>query len=350
MESGISHPKPMERISQQSRGSRDSSTVHVALELLGAPRLEPEEFIRLYRGLLADVLSFVTEHMLGRRQVALARAEIHQLWGLRSKLHSKPYHETAGSAAEKASSLLSGGRQIAEMFRKQMDNRQAVLEEAQARIYELKEKLRQTQEINLLLNILEHKEQLRMRRFQEMTEMLGDLRKVVEADKMQSTTPDFLHKNKSLISRSLSAIPRPLRVYYTRNALSNAHAYHLRLSRITKRQHGLSSELVEQLRKDVARQTGRLESDSVTVRIVDECISVARRRATQMIENQSHRLRGCSLIMETDLENAILQVVRTTNYFYILKRNRSNYILRAEKKRTRVTAIIESFSGSGLFV
>ena len=67
-----------EKPPQHSRGHRDSSTVHAALELLGAPRLEAGEFARLYRGSLADVLFFVTEHMQGRRQVALARAEIHQ--------------------------------------------------------------------------------------------------------------------------------------------------------------------------------------------------------------------------------------------------------------------------------
>ena len=46
----------------------------------------------------------------------------------------------------------------------------------EARIYELEKKLKRAQEINFLLNILEQKENLRLRRFQDMTEMLGDLR------------------------------------------------------------------------------------------------------------------------------------------------------------------------------
>jgi hypothetical protein len=62
--------------SQQSRC--DASSVHAALKLLGAPDIETEEFLRLYRGSLADALFFISEHMKGRRQVALARTEIYQ--------------------------------------------------------------------------------------------------------------------------------------------------------------------------------------------------------------------------------------------------------------------------------
>ena len=46
----------------------------------------------------------------------------------------------------------------------------------EAQIDELNEKLRRTQRVNLLLDILEQKERLRVRRFQEITVMLGDLR------------------------------------------------------------------------------------------------------------------------------------------------------------------------------
>ena len=71
-----SDPNSTEEHPQKSCGHRDSSTVHAALEMLGAPHLEVEEFSRLYRGSLADVLFFVSEHVQGRRQVAAARDEM----------------------------------------------------------------------------------------------------------------------------------------------------------------------------------------------------------------------------------------------------------------------------------
>ncbi|KAF8234527.1 hypothetical protein L208DRAFT_1393929 [Tricholoma matsutake] len=179
MKSRIPHPRSadahqLDKHPQQSRD--DSSTVYAALKLLGAPHIEHEEFIRLYRGSLADALFFVSEHMKGRRQVAFARAEIHQLRELRSKSHLRQPHDTARSAVEKASSSLSGVRHTAEMYRKQMDDRKANVAKSQTQIDKLKEGLRQRQEVNLLLDILEHKEKLRVRRIQEMIGMFSNLR------------------------------------------------------------------------------------------------------------------------------------------------------------------------------
>jgi hypothetical protein len=94
MKSRIPHTKSadsQDKRPQQSRG--DSSTVHASLKLLGAPHLEDEEFFRLYRGSLADVLLFVSEHMKGRRQVALARAEIHQYV---PRMHPVKLHRSIG--------------------------------------------------------------------------------------------------------------------------------------------------------------------------------------------------------------------------------------------------------------
>jgi len=79
MKSRIPYPKPAEVRDKSPQEPRDiPSTVHAAIELLGAPHLEVKEFHRLYHGTLADVLLFVSEHMKGRRQIALARTEIHR--------------------------------------------------------------------------------------------------------------------------------------------------------------------------------------------------------------------------------------------------------------------------------
>lgn len=79
MKSRIPHPKETTDDSQHKRiqeSRDDASTVHAALNSLGAPLVQTEEFLRLYRGSLADALFFVSEHIKGRRHVALARAEI----------------------------------------------------------------------------------------------------------------------------------------------------------------------------------------------------------------------------------------------------------------------------------
>jgi hypothetical protein len=80
MKSRIPHPQSAtdgeEDHPQGSHG--DSSTVHAALNALGAPHLDTEEFQRLYRGSLADALRFVSEHMKGRKEVTLARAGVHK--------------------------------------------------------------------------------------------------------------------------------------------------------------------------------------------------------------------------------------------------------------------------------
>jgi hypothetical protein len=79
MKSRIPHPQSADGEEKRPQGSHgDSSTVHAALNVLGAPHLDAEEFHRLYRGSLADALLFVSEHMIGRKRVAIARAEIYQ--------------------------------------------------------------------------------------------------------------------------------------------------------------------------------------------------------------------------------------------------------------------------------
>jgi hypothetical protein len=67
-----------------------------------------------------------------------------------------------------------------------------------------------------------------------------------------------------------------------------------------------------------------------------------------MIKNQNHRLGAHSPISKADLEDTILQLVRTNDFY----RNAADLILssRAGRKRTRIATIIRPFCGSRLFV
>lgn len=82
MKSKIPHPKTAFN-DEKARASRNRATndpilIQDALILLGAPHIEREEFGRVFHGPLADVLVFLSEHIRGRKEVALARHRIHQ--------------------------------------------------------------------------------------------------------------------------------------------------------------------------------------------------------------------------------------------------------------------------------
>jgi len=115
----------------------------------------------------------------------------------RAKSHLRQPDDITRSSVDKASSSLSVARKTIEIYEKQMDDRQATLEESrkpyslrlrewkvlmkpsffsEAQINELERKLRDKQRVAFLLDVLEQKEALRVRRFQEISKMLAGLR------------------------------------------------------------------------------------------------------------------------------------------------------------------------------
>jgi hypothetical protein len=82
MKSKIPHPKTSrsDKQSQPAPGAERPNThsVQEALNLLGIPHIEAEEFNRLYHGPLTNILLFVSEHIKGRQEAALARNRIYQ--------------------------------------------------------------------------------------------------------------------------------------------------------------------------------------------------------------------------------------------------------------------------------
>ncbi|KAF8880551.1 hypothetical protein BD779DRAFT_1548875 [Infundibulicybe gibba] len=136
---------------------------------LGASNvLDVLQFKRLYHGPLADALLFLSVHMKGRADVALARQQIHQLREMRAKSGIKHPNDVTRSAADKASAAL---------YKKELDNEQVALIAPQAEIDGLERRLNDKRRVQMLLDALEQKEKLRIRRFREMKLLIEEQRK-----------------------------------------------------------------------------------------------------------------------------------------------------------------------------
>lgn len=111
----------------------------------------------------------------------------------RLKSHLKQPDDITRPATDKAASILSGAKRNVEILKKQLDDRQVALDEtrngrptlseclslkflAEDTLERLKRQLDEKRRTTLLLSVLEQKEKIRVKRFQEMTKMIADLR------------------------------------------------------------------------------------------------------------------------------------------------------------------------------
>ncbi|RDB26768.1 hypothetical protein Hypma_005371 [Hypsizygus marmoreus] len=261
------------------RSTSDLSTVHAALDLLGAPTIEEEEFNRLYSGPFADTLLFMSEHLKGRRQVAVDRHAIHKLREVRSQLHVKQPDDAARSPVDRSESSLNATKQTYEVLRRELVDRQTSLEKTQRNIDELNLKLQSKRRVALLLRVLEQKEKIRMQRFREMSKMMEDLRRSAKASHpqdMSTGSADSLFH-----SQELSPVLKLPRLSYTRDTITNIHAYHSRLSQISKVKVEPSSQVISRLEQIIS---ARVESNQEAKIVLQRCVSAARARSAKVIQ------------------------------------------------------------------
>jgi len=112
----------------------------------------------------------------------------------------RPPDDATRSVTDKAASRLSGAKKAVEMYRKQLDDRQTALEMSrmstlhllilpqgfpgfihrsvylEAELEKLQIQLGAKRRVGLLLGVLERKESLRVKRFEEITRLLDKLR------------------------------------------------------------------------------------------------------------------------------------------------------------------------------
>ncbi|KAF9465891.1 hypothetical protein BDZ94DRAFT_1306625 [Collybia nuda] len=262
----------------------DPIQVHDTLILLGAPHIEREEFNRMYHGPLATALTFISEHMKGRQGVSLGRHRIHQIRETRLKSHLKQPGDVTRPPTEKAASILSGAKKNTELLRRQMEDQQLEMEETQDILERLKRDLGVKQRTKLLLSVLEQKEKIRVKRFQEITRLITDLRKRVLEVKAQPSTSFSTESRDKIVQAFMSKI-RPPRISHTLNALMNLHGHHLGLSRLIQLGSSSESEHLSHILGRIAQQAERFETDPNTV---DRIIAIARARAKQRQRFKSH--------------------------------------------------------------
>lgn len=145
--SRIPQSSSQNRLEQNPKG--DPRAVHEAFNSLGAPSIEPEEFNRLYIRPFADVLLFLSEHVKGRRRVALDRHHIHQyvrwnlyfrfsrqiedVWRQQEMLLQSNIRRPSDlprPTVEKSASLLSSSKKTMKVYREQLKEARVVLEDS----------------------------------------------------------------------------------------------------------------------------------------------------------------------------------------------------------------------------
>ncbi|GLB41027.1 hypothetical protein LshimejAT787_0902420 [Lyophyllum shimeji] len=177
MKSRIPQPKPIS-IHEDPKPPvpmAEASDVHATLLALGAPPISLDDFKRLYKGPFADVLLFMSEHVKGRKGVARDRHLIQRIREARDRPHLRRPDDVQ-SPVDRATAAMAAARRAEEVLRTQLGERQAALAQSQSKILELKETLADKRQVALLLRVLEERERVRVRRFQEMTKIMDNLR------------------------------------------------------------------------------------------------------------------------------------------------------------------------------
>ncbi|KAJ6558662.1 hypothetical protein B0H10DRAFT_2120656 [Mycena sp. CBHHK59/15] len=250
------------------------SSDYSSLSLLGAP-VTIEEFTRLYHGPLADALHFLSEHIVGRTEVSEKRNTILRSQQARSKSNLKQ-PDTARSDVEKATARLSSGKKSFEVHAAQLSDRQAKLHSAQEQADDLQKKLDHQRRLELLLGVLESKQNFRMKRMEEMTRLIENLKKEFVQENKQAPPITYL-QNTSLETKA----PR---ISSTRDSLANLHRCSIRISRLLKSWTPSATDGMLRLRGVVAQSLGTNLRHPDTTQTLDRCISFARMRANQKVQ------------------------------------------------------------------
>ncbi|KAH9927094.1 uncharacterized protein BXZ73DRAFT_78578 [Epithele typhae] len=201
--------------------------------------MSEEDFTRLYKGKLANVLDFIAQSVQGRARVAAARGEVQrEREGIvRNHQTNDPLH----AAARRADSRLKNARISLEEMQKshseqkkniemlgEISNHVPILETHLKAVeheeLRLRASLEQKIRTSLLLDILERKENIRSQRFSEISQLLTDLREKEMAEETASVAS-------SSISFGLTKVPR---TENTSDVLSTLQSHAVRISQLEK--------------------------------------------------------------------------------------------------------------------
>ncbi|EDR10199.1 uncharacterized protein LACBIDRAFT_325881 [Laccaria bicolor S238N-H82] len=252
---------------QDDRAARIQSS----LQALGAPHLSQEEFSSVFTGPFADILLFINEHMKGRQGVARLRGQIHSMREERKKSNIRRPDDALRSVADKAASVLSAARKTTERKRK----------------------------ILMMLQVLEKRESLRVKRFEELGRLLVDLRTAMQDSKSPVRQTANLPTTNAPLSDGFRLNITRTRTSHTRETLANWQAYHIRLSRLIQDRNNrqAETELVHRLKEAVSKRQPGSDADAT----IEDLGAVARTRAKRKTRYRS-QLASQPVITKTDLQ------------------------------------------------
>ncbi|KAF8201162.1 hypothetical protein K438DRAFT_1965684 [Mycena galopus ATCC 62051] len=235
-----------------------ASSSYAALSALGAP-LTLDEYTRLFNGPLADVLTFLSEHLVGRHAAASARTTLFLAQESQTKSQLKQ-PATTRSRADKATARLAAAKTSSVVYATQLEELQEKTQASTARLATLQRQLDTKRRILLLLKVLEAKHTLK-------TQRIETLRRKI--DELKHTPPQPLPVPNPLPQTHVDlTLPR---ISYTRDRLADLH----RLTLPAPARNPTDPSM--RLRHTVARILSTDPSHPDTKRVVDRCLAFTRR-------------------------------------------------------------------------
>ncbi|KAJ7319075.1 hypothetical protein DFH08DRAFT_891447 [Mycena albidolilacea] len=244
-----------------------ASVSYTALSALGAP-LTLEEYTRLFNGPLADILTFLSEHLVGRQAAASARTTLFLAQEAQAKSQLKQ-PATTRSRADKALARLAAARTSSVVYTTQSAELQEKTQTASARLAALQRQLDAKHRLLLLLKVLEAKHALRTQRIEALT------RKI---DELKHTPLQVLPV--LTVSPSICAPPTVPRTSHTRDRLADLHRLMLRTPA-----PNFNTNPTQQLQRTVARILSTDPNHPYTKDVVERCLAFAQSHAGSTHDN-----------------------------------------------------------------
>ncbi|KAJ7217400.1 hypothetical protein B0H12DRAFT_1153789 [Mycena haematopus] len=242
-----------------------ASTSYAALSALGAP-LTLEEYTRLFNGPLADVLTFLSEHLVGRHAAASARTTLFLAQEAQAKSQLKQ-PATTRSHADKTAARLAAAKTSSVVYATQLELQEKT-RAASARLAAQQRQLGAKCRILLLLKVLEAKHALTTQRIESLT------RKINEHTPPQALAVPTPHlKTKAYLT--------PPRISHTRDRLADLHRLMLPAPVLHP-----PADPRERLRSAIARILSTDPGHPDTKRAVESCLAFARRHAGSILNQQ----------------------------------------------------------------
>ncbi|KAJ6551407.1 hypothetical protein B0H19DRAFT_1264052 [Mycena capillaripes] len=250
---------------------------YTTLAALGAP-LTPEEYTRLANGPLAEILTFLSEHLVGRHAAATARHTLFLAQEAQAKSHLKQ-PATTRSRADKAVARLGSAKTSSTVHTTQLAELQEKTRTTSARLAALQRQLTAKRRLLLLLDVLEKKHTLRTQRIEALTRSIAQLKNTPPRLLPVPTPPAAAPASASSASSALTP-----RISHTRDRLAD-------LRRLA------SADLTAQVAPDRLRQvvsrilvstlddSERSERDAA--RVVEACLAFARRHSHSKSKSKS---------------------------------------------------------------